>query len=157
MMKIRVARGQDDMDVVRALFTEYQEFLGFDLCFQGFAEELRTLPGFYEPPAGEIFLAVDGNEIAGVVAVRPVGDVEGRRCEMKRLFVREPWRGLGYGKQLAEAVVSHARSAPYQAMVLDTVQTLKTARSMYARMGFIETAPYYENPLPGVVYMEKRL
>ncbi len=145
------------MGVVRELFVEYQEFLGFDLCFQGFADELAQLPGCYTPPDGEIFLAVDGAEWVGVAAVRPVGDDVGVRSEMKRLYVRPKWRGLGVGRRLADAVISYAQSQGYETMVLDTVEHLETARSMYSRMGFIETHPYYENPLPSVIYMEKKL
>ena len=145
------------MAIVRDIFIEYQEFLGVDLCFQGFAEELETLPGKYAPPLGEIFFATDQDAISGIVALRPI-EVAGRNlCEMKRLFVRPRWRGQGLGRVLAETVVDFAKSAGYEAMVLDTVEHLEAARAMYAKMGFEETAPYYENPLPRVVYMEKEL
>lgn len=65
--------------------------------------------------------------------------------------------GAGLGRQLAELVIGFAGKAGYRRMVLDTLPQLETAKSMYARMGFGEIAPYYHNPLPGVVYMEKLL
>ena len=88
------------------------------------------------------------------MALRPLQD---KICEMKRLYVREDWRGKNLGRQLAELAVDFARNAGYRKMVLDTLPHLMTAKAMYVRMGFTEMAPYYENPLPGVVYMEKIL
>ena len=157
MLDIRVARGVTDMDATRSMFTEYQEFLGVDLCFQGFSQELADLPGCYAPPEGEIFLACDREDVAGIVAVRPVGQEPRLRCEMKRLYVRDRWRGCGLGRRLAELSLSFASSTGYGIMVLDTLGHLDAALGLYDDLGFIETAPYYENPLPGVVYMEKQL
>jgi len=38
------ARTGDDIETARALFRDYQRFLGVDLCFQGFAEESEGHP-----------------------------------------------------------------------------------------------------------------
>lgn len=154
---ISVARGDADMATSREMFSEYQQWLGVDLCFQDFENELKGLPGKYAPPKGEIFIAREDGDVAGIVAVRPVGDPSEMRSEMKRLYVREQWRGQGLGRVLADLAVTFAANAGYRVMVLDTLPHLETAMSMYGRMGFVETAPYYENPLPGVVYMEKTL
>jgi len=154
---IQAARSPDDIKIAKEMFREYQEWLGVDLCFQDFENELATLPGKYAPPMGEIYIARQNNAVAGVVAIRPVGEPGAGRSEMKRLYVREAFRGQGLGRILAELVVSFAEDAEYRVMVLDTLPHLETAIKMYKTMGFGETAPYYENPLPGVVYMEKIL
>jgi putative acetyltransferase len=151
------ARSDADMLTTREMFMEYQQWLGVDLCFQDFENELAGLPGKYAPPGGEIYIARDGDAVAGIIAVRPVGDPEEKISEMKRLYVREYWRGHGLGRTLAEMAIDFAARAGYRRMVLDTLPSLETAKRMYARMGFKEMAPYYENPLPGVVYMEKLL
>ena len=154
---IRQARTAEDIATARDMFREYQVWLGVDLCFQDFDSELANLPGVYVPPRGEIYIAAAGDDVAGVDAVRPVSDGLDGRSEVKRLYVREGWRGQGLGRALADAAVSFATHAGYTTMVLDTLPHLVTARDMYARMGFKEIVPYYENPLPDVVYMEKIL
>ncbi len=138
-----------DMNTIRALFREYQRQLGVDLCFQGFEEELRNLPGSYAAPAGTLLLAVSGRDVCGCVGLRPLGPAE---CEMKRLYVRPAWRGRKIGRRLAAAVIDRARQAGYRGLVLDTLDSLHEAITLYRSIGFVPTAAYYANPLPGVSY-----
>src|SRR5438046_10338316 len=91
----------------RALFRAYERSLGIDLCFQGFEQELAGLPGAYAPPRGRLLLAVDGGAPAGCVALRPLGDAV---CEMKRLYVRPPYRGRRAGRPLAGRVIADAQA-----------------------------------------------
>jgi putative acetyltransferase len=144
----------DDMTLVRALFREYQAFLGVDLCFQDFEAELAQLPGKYTPPRGRILFAHCGGALAGCVAMRPIDTIT---CEMKRMFVRPAYRGRGLGRRLADAIVTAAREGGYRAMRLDTLDTLGAAIALYRKMGFAPIDAYYDNPLPGVIYLEKSL
>ncbi len=153
-MKIIQARATDDIDAVRALFREYQRFLKVDLCFQGFAEELATLPGRYAPPQGRLLLAWGGEQAAGCVALRPL---ENGVCEMKRLFIRSAYRGQGLGLMLAQRIIHEAIAVGYPVMRLDTLDTLERAMRIYENLGFQRCAPYYANPLPGVVYWQRAL
>jgi len=153
--RIRPARGDFDLAQIRQLFSEYQQFLGVDLCFQGFQEELASLPGKYRPPQGELLIAeVETGEgqwqVAGCVGVRPLDD---RRCEMKRLYVRPEFQGLKLGRRLAEAIVGVATEMGYQVMQLDTLRRLSAAIHLYRSMGFVPTEAYYDNPLEQVVYL----
>ena len=145
------AEGSGDVVRVRELLVEYQGWLGVDLCFQGFDEELENLPGKYAPPGGRLLLARQGDAVAGGVGMWRLEDGV---CEMKRLFVRSPWRGKGLGRQLAWAIVAEGRAAGYARMRLDTLGHLIAARALYRDMGFVEVAPYYHNPHEGVMYME---
>jgi len=150
-LNIREAEGAADMKAVRELFIEFQGIINVDLCFQGFDEELATLPGRYARPLGRLFLAMDGDEAVGVTGLRPTGDGV---AEMKRLYLRSPWRGSGLGRRLAEAVVDAARHAGHKKICLDTFDFMDEARNMYRSMGFVEIPAYYDNPLDGVLYLE---
>jgi len=155
MMNLLEAHTPEDLETVRALFREYEQFLGVDLCFQGFAEELATLPGRYAPPRGRLLLAREGEQAAGCVALRPLQE-EGA-CEMKRLFVRPASRGQGLGRMLAQWIIHEALTVGYTVMRLDTLDTLECAMRIYETLGFQRCAPYYANPLPGVVYWQRAL
>jgi ribosomal protein S18 acetylase RimI-like enzyme len=73
---------------------------------------------------------------------------------MKRLYLRPQARGTGLGRTLAERLVHRAKALGYARMYLDTIVDMHPARKLYVSLGFRETAPYYDNPLPGVAYME---
>jgi ribosomal protein S18 acetylase RimI-like enzyme len=154
MPNILHAETQEQVEAARTLFREYAEWLGVDLCFQGFEEELANLPGDYAPPGGCILLAVEGEEAVGCVAVRDWG---GGICEMKRMYVKPARRGRGIGRALAEALIEEARNLGYTRMRLDTIPSLAAANSLYVSLGFRKIEPYRYNPLDGATFMELEL
>ncbi len=143
-----------EMDEVRQLFREYQTELNVDLCFQSFEEELDSLPEKYAPPKGQLLLGMVDGTIQGCVAFR---SLDAGVCEMKRLFVRPAARSAGLGRRLVAEILSHAKSAGYESMVLDTLDRLHSARLLYERAGFVEVPAYYENPLEGVIFLQRKL
>lgn len=145
------AAGGADTALVRELFLEYQAWLGVDLCFQGFEAELAGLPGAYVPPRGGLWLARAGARTAGVVGLRPLDEARG---EMKRLWVREAFRGQGLGRRLAVTSIEAARGAGYRRICLDTLGQMEAAHALYEHLGFKEIPAYYDNPLEEVRYLE---
>ena len=135
-----------DVELVRRLFREYADVIGVDLSFQGFEEEVAALPAGYD-----VLLVADGD---GCVGVRPFEDGV---CEMKRLYVRQPARGTGLGRELAVAAIEHARSLGYARMRLDTLPSMGAAQALYESLGFVEIEPYRHNPVAGSRFMELRL
>jgi GNAT superfamily N-acetyltransferase len=139
----------------RELFLEYAQSLGFSLCFQGFDQELTSLPGDYAPPDGRLLLARYENQLAGCVTLHKL---ELEVCEMKRLYLRPQFRGKGLGRVLAERIIAEACEIGYRRMRLDTVEpVMKDAVAMYRRLGFQQVAPYRANPIAGAMYMELKL
>jgi ribosomal protein S18 acetylase RimI-like enzyme len=141
----------EEIDSIRDLMLEYAAFLGFDLAFQGFDQELAALPGDYAPPQGRLFLARCDRQPAGCVALRPL---EAGVCEMKRLYVRPAYRGQRLGRRLAERVIAEARQIGYKWMRLDTVPSMRRAQDLYRSLGFYEIEAYRHNPIPGTSYLE---
>ena len=157
---VRQAATPADMDEARALFREYADWLADDLCFQGFAEELASLPGAYAPPRGCLLLAGPAGAAIGCIALRPIavdGTADGAVGEIKRLFVQPAARGQGLGERLVAAIVDIARAAGYRELKLDTLLHMTDARRLYERLGFAPCSPYYHNPLPGAVYLSRSL
>jgi putative acetyltransferase len=154
-----IARALGDRDVAdaKALFLEYAAGLGFSLCFQGFDGELAEMPGRYAPPTGALFLARAAGDLAGCIGLRALEPAQDRVCEMKRLFVRERYRGTGLGKRLAEIVIEEARRIGYRTMRLDTLPTMVRAIPMYRKLGFVEIEPYTVNPVEGALFFERDL
>lgn len=146
--------GGADLVAVRELFKEYADWVGVDLSFQGFEEELAGLPGDYVAPAGTLLLGVVGGAAAGCIAVR---QWRGTDCEMKRLFVRAAFRGSGCGVFLAERAIEWARAAGYERMVLDTLPSMASAQRLYERLGFRDIPAYRFNPIAGTRYMARSL
>jgi ribosomal protein S18 acetylase RimI-like enzyme len=142
----------EHIEQVRALFLEYQKSLDFNLCFESFDEELKNLPGAYAPPSGRLLLARSAGHAAGCVALRKL---DTGICEMKRLYVRPDYRGLGLGRMLVERLIAEARAIGYQRMRLDTIaSTMQDAIALYRRMGFQEIAPYSNFPIESALWME---
>ena len=145
----------DLLDDTRALFAEYAQALGIDLCFQNFDAELAGLPGDYAPPHGALLLAFVDGELAGCGGFRPLGDVDyANACEMKRLYVRRAFRRFGLGRLLAQALIDSAVQAGHSVMLLDTLDDMESARGLYETLGFVEVPPYYYNPIPGAHYLK---
>lgn len=140
-----------DFKAVRDLFQEYESQLGFDLGFQHFDQELANLPGGYARPGGCLLMAEFRDLPAGCVGVRAFS---GSICEMKRLYVRPDFRGMGLGRQLAARAVDEARAMGYTAMRLDTIDSMAAARGLYASLGFKGIPAYRHNPIKGVEYLE---
>jgi ribosomal protein S18 acetylase RimI-like enzyme len=157
MLNIAPAMSPLDLADIRLLFGEYSSLVAEALCFQNFDQELAALPGDYVPPGGALLIARDAdaaNLAAGCVALRRIDTGTG---EMKRMFVRESYRGSGLGRKLAVAVIEEARKRRYARIVLDTLPKLAAAIALYRDLGFAETGPYLASPTPGAICFELRI
>ncbi len=155
MIEIFQAETTKQIEEIRQIFREYEQWLGLDLCFQGFETELADLPGKYAEPDGRLYLADVDGKAAGCVALRKLEDSV---CEMKRLFIREDFRGLGLGKLLVEKLIEEARLIGYEKMRLDTLPVkMATAVKIYRNFGFEEIPAYYNNPYKETLFMELEL
>jgi ribosomal protein S18 acetylase RimI-like enzyme len=152
---IKVEREGPALDIIRMLFKEYLNELNENLGFQSFDDELENPLKKYGAPSGSLFLAYVNNQPAGCIALQPLK--ESGVCEMKRLYVAPGYRKNHCGDELVKTLLHNAQQKGYTKMVLDTLERLQPAIKLYLRHHFTVTSPYYENPLPNVVYMERML
>lgn len=145
-----------DLAATAALFRTYAASLDVDIAYQNFEAEVAALPGAYAPPAGALLLARrTGGTAVGCVALRPL--TAAGCCEMKRLYVSAEGRGLGLGQALAEAIVREGARLGYREMLLDTLPSMNEAIALYRKLGFAQTAAYYNTLVAGTIFMRRSL
>ncbi|MFC1676546.1 GNAT family N-acetyltransferase [Planctomycetota bacterium] len=165
MLKIYIAKTNEDLEQVRILFQEYEDYLKDVLSeyltlpwfvdyLKGFAKEVTNLPGEYAPPTGCLLLAKYKDEIAGCVALRKLNnDI----CKGKRLYVRPEFRGLKIGRKLMESIIDEARRIGYSAIRGDTVPSMQAAQVLHLSLGFKEINPNHRDPIKEAKFIELKL
>lgn len=155
-LTIHLVDGSDSnlLEAARSLFRDYHAEFEGDTCFYLFEEEVQSLPGIYQHPTGALWILTYDNTPAGCIALRALSASE---CEMKRLFVRSPFRGLGLGKHLVQWVIDQARTLEFESIKLDSLDTMEAAQRLYEEHGFVDCAPYNDTPADRVRFMTLRL
>lgn len=170
-ISIRQATSPQDLDSIIECFRAYTKWLNLDLTLQDYATEVSTLPGKYTPPGGALLLARDvaeAQEALGCIAMRPIElqpdfvrpagrRPEARYCELKRLYVYPAARGRNVARALVAGALRIARDQGYDEALLDTVDSMTAAISLYRSMGFEEVERYYPNPTTGFINMSKKV
>lgn len=155
LVLLRSPSNASDLEATRDIFQEYAASLKVDLDFQDFAQELAQLPGEYAEPRGALLLAWVDGMVAGCCALRPLDASDyANAAEMKRLYVRPRFRGLGLGRLLTEGILDAARAGAYHCVLLDTLDDMEAARALYEDLGFYDIPPYYHNPYAGAHYLK---
>ena len=154
---IRAVETPDDIDAVKRLIMGYVDWLGLDLSYQNYDEELAAIPGgVYDAPAGALLIAVDAHgDHLGCIGLKAFG--KDGACEMKRLFVAPEGRGRGVGQALIAAIVGAAERIGYREMLLDTLPTMEGAIRLYEAAGFRQVPAYYETPIEETLFFAKNL
>jgi ribosomal protein S18 acetylase RimI-like enzyme len=117
-------------------------------------EDLTSL----KPPDGIIyFLTVEG-DVVGMGALRKLSDETG---EIKRMYIRSPYRGRGYGKQMLDKLLEAGREFGCSSFLLETAKFCTAAQHIYKSAGFRERREYPESEVPATfrpywLFMEKK-
>ena len=150
MLEIVSAESSEDIAAAKSLIRDYVTSIGVDPSFQNFDGEMENFPGMY----CALLLAKEREQYVGVVALKKLSD---GICEMKRMYCHPAYRGRGIGRALSDALIKTASAQGFTKMRLDTVLAAKESLALYRKLGFQEIAPYYDNPLDDVIYMELSL
>ncbi len=138
----------------RMLFEEYAASLNFDLCFQGFSEELDNLNKQYHFPTGALIIVYTNNNPIAVVGIR---QFELEKAELKRMYIIPEYRGQNLGNKLLDQAISIATELGYKQLLLDTLPEMKAAIKIYTHFGFTTTTAYRFNPFDTAIYMVREL
>lgn len=153
-MTIEHVHTKETYTAAAALFNEYANWLGIDLCFQNFDKELETLETMYAAPNGGIILCREEENYVACVAIRRI---DSTTAELKRMYVQPAQQGKGIGAMLLKEAIQLAEKLGYKAIRLDTLDSMQPAIGLYKKNGFYAIAPYYHNPNSNALYFEKKL
>ena len=160
-MTIEIIQGYNKLEEIRELFSEYTDsLLELDpvfwayLALQKYDEELLHPELKYALPEGRMMVACFDGALAGCIALRAL---DNERCEMKRLYVRDSFRGHGIARALVSTLLSEAAAQGYSLMLLDTLPVLSSALSLYSSMGFVPVEKYNNSPLDYTIYLGRSL
>ena len=117
-------------------------------------EELEHLEQKYGLPEGRLYLAYWNGKLAGCIGLRRI---DRENCEMKRLYVRQEFRGHQIGRRLIERILEDANEMGYTYMLLDTLPFLKSALRLYRSCRFYEISSYNDSPMDTSIYMKRDL
>jgi len=155
-VEIRRARSEE-ADAAFCLVQEY--FAAVSVVAR---EDRRKFIEEYFGDGRGFWLARVGNELAGCVALRNLSfegkpaDEEAKCAEIKRMYLREKFRGRRIAQKLLEAAEEFARSAGYAWICLDTTDEMKAAAKLYERSGYERCERYNQNP-QATIFMRKQL
>jgi DNA-binding MarR family transcriptional regulator/GNAT superfamily N-acetyltransferase len=145
-----------DPESADAIWALQQYFAELDRRFpSGFdpGNALRGDAPAYRSPNGVFVVVHSDGEPAACGAVQRVDETT---CEIKRMWVRPEWRGVGLGRRLLDDLLQRCRDLGSARVVLDTNSVLTEAISMYERAGFRSTERYNDNPY-ALRWFEKQL
>jgi GNAT superfamily N-acetyltransferase len=155
MIEILEVSTPAELDAVRMLFLEYKQAVGVDLWFgPAFQRELEALPDPYAAPGGRLVLARDGEEFAGCAALRPHGP---DTVELRRLWVRRPFRRRGVARLLMESLIGWARDAGHRTARMEVLSVMPQAQALFRSMGFAPIPEDRPDPFPGSFLLARKL
>lgn len=121
-------------DQAKELFVEYSKLKGAEQCFVSFDHELKNIETVY--PNGQILIATYDDVPIGCIAVKAISST---KCELKRLYLKEEFRGKGYAKFLFEGILNRARELGFLEAEIHTLpEIMPIGYQMYLNYGFKE-------------------
>lgn len=121
------------------------------LSSQHLEDELKDMNLKYAPPYGQMYLALVNNKAVGCVALVKNDDIY---CEIKRLYLKPEYRGMGISKALVRKVIQYAQEIGYKHMRLDTFPFMSSAIKLYEKCGFYYIERYNDNPAQTAIFMQ---
>jgi GNAT superfamily N-acetyltransferase len=140
MLHLRPAR-PDEADILTELCLRSKAVWGYDEAFMRTCRaELTLSPA--DLAASSLQVAVDGNEVAGVVQVV----VDGEKADLAKLFIAPSTLRAGVGRKLFDWAVNSARERGARWL---WIEADPDAAGFYRRMGAIDDGVAPSVSIPG--------
>jgi len=148
--KIQIIEAQHDEQICFIIKSVGREFGAVGEGYGPSDPEVEAMSQFYrDQTRSRYFVALLNGVIVGGSGIAVFNDSDaGTVCELRKLFLLPESRGLGLGKQLAEACLQYAKSKGYQHCYLDTLSNMKSAIGLYEKLGFV----HLNQPLQGTIH-----
>jgi len=133
-LTIRRYEHRDHAAVLR-LHRDGLEQMGADAGPGPWDADLDNVEGSYLDTAGEFLVALLGDELIAMGALRRVSETT---ADLKRLRVRRELQGKGIGERIARHLVEHARELGFTRLTADTTTRQLPAQRLLSKLGFVE-------------------
>lgn len=99
--------------------------------------DLQEIPAFYQAGNGNFWIAKEGENIIGTIALLDIGN---KQVALRKMFVAPPYRGkpFGAGQALLDTAITWAKQQRIHDIFLGTTEKFKAAQRFYEKNGFIE-------------------
>lgn len=103
----------------------------------------------------DVFIVYSDNEPIGCAAFKQISK---DTAEVKRVFVKEDFQGMGISKKMMIELESNAKEKGYKRLVLETGKRLESANGLYNSLGY-KVIPNYGQykDMPKSICFEKNL
>jgi GNAT superfamily N-acetyltransferase len=141
---VRIERVDPASSTARWCIAQYFAELAerFDAGFDP-AQSIPLEDDELRPPRGVFLVASADGEPLACGAVKPISRRVGY---LKRMWVASSVRGLGFGRRILSALESEARALGFKTLRLETNRTLTEAIRLYKSAGYVEVAPFNDEP-----------
>ena len=136
--RLRPATNADGEQIRGLVYTVLEEY-GLKPDPESTDADLDDIEQSYFAPGGTFQVLVEENGSAvGAYGLYPM---DGRTCELRKMYLRHDFRGHGLGKRLLDDALAKARQLGFRRMVLETASVLKEAIALYESYGFAAYRP----------------
>lgn len=146
--KIGNITSEDDKTICRIIKGVGKEYGAIGEGFGPSDPEVIGMSQHYNDKTRSLYLVATINgKIVGGSGIAAFNGSD-KTCELRKLFLLPESRGLGIGKALTLQCLEYAKSKGYTQCYLDTLTSMKSAVSLYEKIGFI----HLDKPLDGTIH-----
>lgn len=132
IMEITTYNGKYDDQIVSLILNIQNNEAKINLSLDE-QPDLKDIAGYYQKNGGEFWLAVEGDEVIGTIALMML---QNDCAVLKKFFVKSEYRSKKIGLKLYEALLAFAKAGGVRHIILDTPSVAHASHRFYERSGF---------------------